>query len=260
MRQNRSFSQIFLKDKYYIGKVVSKLDCRGKSVLEIGSGAGQISKIIAKKAKFLYCVEIDPTLVKATREELAKAENTEIIQADIRDISLIEFKKNLLIFSNVPYHLSSKLIEYLVFYKKKVTSSYLILQKEFAKKISAKPGSKVYGPISCLVQYYAKIKHLFDIPAGAFRPSPKVSSSFVELKFFKEALTPVKDKDFFFKFIKLSFRQRRKKISTLIKQEFSDESLKLLSKLNIDLSQRPEQIALEDFCKISDCLYDFNNS
>lgn len=259
MRQNRSFSQIFLRDKYYIEKVVSALDCRKKNVLEIGSGVGQISKIIAKKAKFLYCVEIDSILAKVTREELAKMRNTKTIQADIRDISLIDFKENLLIFSNVPYQLSSKLIEYLVFYKKKITSSYLILQKEFVKKLSAKPGSKMYGPISCLAQYHAKIKHLFDIPAGAFRPSPKVSSSFVELKFFKEALAPVKDKEFLFKLIKLGFRQRRKKMSTLIKQEFSDESVNLLSKLDIDLNQRSEQIALEDFCKISDCLYDANN-
>jgi 16S rRNA (adenine1518-N6/adenine1519-N6)-dimethyltransferase len=254
MRQNRSFSQIFLKDRYYIKKVVSALDCRKKNVLEIGSGVGQISKVIAKRAKFLYCVEIDPTLAKATREELAKMKNSKTIQSDIRDISLLDFKENLLIFSNVPYQLSSKLIEYLVLYKKKITSSYLILQKEFAKKISANPGSKMYGPISCLAQYHAKIKHLFDIPAGAFRPSPKVSSSFVELKFSKKIPIPVKNKEFLFKLIALGFRQRRKKMSTLIKQEFSDESLKMLVKLNLDLNQRPEQISLEDFCKISNCL------
>ncbi|MFO8052587.1 MAG: 16S rRNA (adenine(1518)-N(6)/adenine(1519)-N(6))-dimethyltransferase RsmA [Candidatus Omnitrophota bacterium] len=254
MRRNCSLSQIFLKDEYYINKVISALNCSKKNVLEIGSGAGQISKIIAEKANFLYCVEIDPKLAKVTKKELINRQNTEIIQADIRDVSLSNFKKKLLIFSNVPYHLSRKLIEYLIFYRKNITVNYLILQKEFAKKLSALPGSKMYGPMSCLIRYHAKIKHLFNIPAGAFRPSPKVSSSFVELKFYKEAPIIAKDKEFLFKLIKLSFKQRRKKISTIIKQKFPNKFINLSTRTDLDLNQRPEEIKLENFCKISNYL------
>ncbi|MCF7873414.1 MAG: 16S rRNA (adenine(1518)-N(6)/adenine(1519)-N(6))-dimethyltransferase RsmA [Candidatus Omnitrophica bacterium] len=260
MRKKPPFSQIFLKDKHYIEKVVSALDSNRKVVLEIGSGAGQISKLIAKKAKFIYCVEIDSKLAQATRDKLSSMQNTEVIQADIQDVLLSEFSKKLLIFSNIPFHLSSKLIDYLIFYRKNIAASYLILQKDFVKKISASPKTKSYGFISCLTQYYAKVKHLFDIPAGAFNPIPKVDSSFIELKFYKKKPVTAENEEFLFKFIKTCFNQRRKKISTIIKQEFLPGSLNLLNEFRIDLSQRPEQISLEDFSKISDCLYDFNNS
>ncbi|MCF7874794.1 MAG: 16S rRNA (adenine(1518)-N(6)/adenine(1519)-N(6))-dimethyltransferase RsmA [Candidatus Omnitrophica bacterium] len=254
MRQNNSFSQVFLKDKYYIRKAVAALDCRGKTVLEVGAGYGQISRLIAEKSKLLYCVEIDLKLIESLRTNFIKNKNIKVIQADIRDISLLNFKEKLIIFSNVPYHLSSQLIKYLINYRQQISKSYLILQKEFVEKISAKPGSKPYGLITCLAQYYGKIKHLFDIPAGAFAPSPKVKSSFIELEFYKTKPLNAENDGFLFNFIGISFKQRRKKIATIIRQQFSVEAVKRLIGLGLDLNRRPEQLSLEDFCRISDYL------
>jgi 16S rRNA (adenine1518-N6/adenine1519-N6)-dimethyltransferase len=254
MRQTNSFSQVFLKDKYYIRKTVAALDCKGKTVLEIGAGCGQISRLIAEKSKLLYCVEIDLKLIEFLKINFAKNKKIKVIQADIRDISLLNFKENLIIFSNVPYHLSSQLIKYLINYRQQISTNYLILQKEFVEKISAKPGSKSYGLITCLAQYYGTIKHLFDIPAGAFVPSPKVKSSFIELEFYKTKPLNAENDDFLFNFIGISFKQRRKKIATIIRQQFSVEAVKQLIRLGLDLSRRPEQLSLDDFCKISDYL------
>ncbi|MCF7870770.1 MAG: 16S rRNA (adenine(1518)-N(6)/adenine(1519)-N(6))-dimethyltransferase RsmA [Candidatus Omnitrophica bacterium] len=254
MRQNNSFSQVFLQDEYYIRKTAAALDCDAKTVLEIGAGYGQISRLISEKSKFLYCVEIDSKLAEALKINFAKKEGIKVISADIREISLLNFKEKLMIFSNVPYHLSSQLIKYLIFYRKKISTSYLILQKEFVEKISAEPGSKLYGFITCLTQYYGKIRHLFDIPAGAFIPSPKVKSSLIELKFYQTTPLQAKNEDFLFNFIRISFKQRRKKIATIIRQQFSLEAVQRLIKSGLDLSRRPEQLPLRDFCKISDSL------
>lgn len=260
MNYNKLLSQVFLKDKYYIEKVIGALEYEQKNVLEIGSGQGQLSKIIAQKAKFLYCVEIDPALSEVTKTKLVNQANTKIIRADIRDVSLAKLGKKFVVFSNVPYYLSTKLIEYLIAYRKNIITNYLILQKEFVNKISAKPGDESYGFISCLTQYNGKVKHLFDIPAGAFTPSPQVNSSFIEIKFYRRKPIEAKNEDFLFTFIKTVFRQRRKKMKTIIKQHFSSQALNSLINLDLDLNNRPEQISLQDFCKISDCLADFNNS
>ncbi|MCF7916473.1 MAG: 16S rRNA (adenine(1518)-N(6)/adenine(1519)-N(6))-dimethyltransferase RsmA [Candidatus Omnitrophica bacterium] len=259
MKHNKLLSQVFLKNKYYIEKVVDALDHGRKNILEIGAGEGQISKIIAQKVKFLYCIEIDPRLAKITKNKLADQQNTKIIQADIRDVSLAKLGKKFVVFSNVPYYLSANLLEYLIYYRKNIITNYLILQKEFVNKISAKPGSKSYGFISCLTQYNGKVKRLFDIPAGAFIPSPKVNSSFIEVKFYQRKPIKAKNEDFLFALIKTVFTQRRKKIKTILKQHFSSRAFGSLTNLDLNLDMRPEQISLRDFCKISDCLDDFNN-
>ncbi len=256
MKQSVPFSQVFLKDPYYIEKTVKAISCEGGIVLDIGAGDGQISSLIAEKAGFLYCLEIDPNLAGVIQQKLADRRKVKVIQADIRDVSLSDLGKKIIVFSNVPYHLSSKLIEYLVSFRKNIKTNYLILQKDFAKKLSHKSG-KPYGFISCMIQYYAKIKHLFDIPAGAFRPAPKVDSSLIELKFYQKKPFVAKNDDFLFRLVKKSFSQRRKKMANIIRQDFSVEALDALTKINLDLNKRPEQTSLEDFCKISDFISGF---
>lgn len=259
MNYNKLLSQVFLKDKYYLKKVIEALNCQQKNVLEIGAGQGQISKLLAESAKFLYCVEIDPTLAEVTKEKLVNYANTKIIQADIRDVPLAKLGKKFVIFSNVPYHLSTRLLEYLIGYRKSIITNYLILQKEFVNKISAKAGDKSYSFISCLTKYNGKVRCLFDIPAGAFTPLPQVNSAFVEIKFYLKKPIKAKNEDFLFTLIKTVFKQRRKKMKTIIKQHFSSQALHALVKLDLDLNLRPEQTSLEDFCKISDCLAGVDN-
>lgn len=255
MIDHNLLSQVFLTDNYYRKRVISALDCKQKNVLEIGAGDGRISKMISAKAKFLYCIEIDLKLSAIIKKELADNKNTKVICDDFRNISLTSLDKELVIFSNVPYHLSRELIKYLINYRKDIITSYLILQKEFVDKIRAKPGNKSYGVLSCLTQYNGKVKHLFNIPAGAFRPSPKVNSSFIEIEFYQKKPIQAKNEFFLFQFIKEVFKQRRKKIKTVVKEQFSPQALCSLVRLGIDLNQRPEQISLDDFCKISDCLH-----
>lgn len=259
MKKGVPFSQIFLKSKKYKEKVLDQIDCSQKTLLEIGSGNGSLSLGLAAKVKFLYCLEIDPRLASATNISLAGCINTKVINQDFRKVSLFDFKKKLIIFSSVPYYLSSELIYYLIFYKKVIHKAYLILQSEFAQKLISPPGNAAYGAISCICQYHANIRRIFSIPASAFSPRPKVNSAFLEIDYFQKNPYQAKSEKHLVQIINLAFRQRRKKISGILKQYFSSKQLTYLFDTGLDLSRRPEQLSAEDFCLISNSLFKKND-
>lgn len=247
-------SQVFLKSKKYQNKVVSHIDCQGQVVLEIGSGDGRLSKLLQTKAKFLYCIEVDSGLAKITKKSLGGAQNVEVINSDFRKVSLFNFKEKLIVFSSAPYHLSSKLIQYLALHRRFIAKAYLILQKEFVEKLIAPPGSKAYSLISCFSQYYGEVKPKFNISASLFSPVPKVDSVFVEIDYLKKMPFQAKDDKHLFKIITLCFQQRRKKTISILKQHFRAGQLESLLNSGLSLDNRPENLSIRDFIKISDFL------
>lgn len=256
MRKNVSFSQIFLADAGYKSKIVSAIDCQGKVVFEIGSGKGDLTGLIAEKAEFIYGLEIDRRLVALAEKNLCQFPNVKLLLGDFRAQPLPGANQDLIIFSSVPYHLSSAFIYCLISWHRRVSKAYLVLQKEFAEKITAKPGDKLYGSIGCIISYYAQIKLLFDIPAGAFRPRPRVDSVFLLMNFRqKKSLVETKNEEQMIEIIKLCFQQRRKKMISILRQRFSLQKLSLLNLEGINLNLRPEETSLEDFCRISDFLH-----
>ncbi len=254
MRQRAAYSQVFLKNQEYIDKVISHIDCEGKKTVEIGSGDGRLSAILAKKTKFLYCIEIDPRLALFSQAALSSLQNTKVVNSDFRDISLTSFGQGLILFSSAPYYLSSKLIEYLIDQRKALDTVYLILQKEFALKLAALPGDKAYGLIGCLIQYYAKVNCFFTIPPTAFKPRPKVSSIFLEISFKEKMPYRAKNEGRLIEVIRLSFRQRRKKINTILKKHFSEKCFDLLFESGLNPNKRPEELSIKEFCQISNYL------
>ena len=161
----------------------------------------------------------------------------------------------MIVFSNVPYQISSDLINYIIRYRNYIDKAYFTFQKEFADKLAAKPSTGQYNFLSCYIQYYAKIKELFDIPPSAFRPHPKVNSCFLQVEFYRRLPYKARDEEFLFSLIRKAFSQRRKKISNSLKCDYCKDTLKALSvDLNVNLSRRPEEISLEDYCRIADYL------
>lgn len=252
MRQKRSLGQIFLEDKKYVSMILDQLDVAGKIVLEIGPGKGIISEYISDKAKHLCCVEIDQRFSSFLREKFKDKGNVEIIRGDILKFPLPRLGKEIVVFGNVPYMISSQLISYFVNYRSSIKKAYLTFQKEFVQKLTASSSGDGYGFISCYLQYYGKLRKVFDIPACAFSPVPKVDSSFLEVEFYSEPKYKAKDEDFLFKVIGKAFSARRKKIINVLgvpcdKREF-------FSSLNINPNLRAENISLKEYIDIANKL------
>ncbi len=249
MKQKRSLGQVFLENKKYINKITDCLDIQGKTVLEIGSGKGALSGYISERAARLFCVELDSRFCAYLQQRFSQKNNTEVINCDILKFPLSKLGKDIVVFGNVPYQISSKLISYLADYRKYIKCVYLTLQKEFVDKLTAPASSKDYSFISCFFQYYAKVNKLFEIPASSFYPAPKVDSKFIEFTFNLKPPFKANDEDYLFKLIRKAFSSRRKKIMNSLK--INGDKGKFFKSLDIDPNLRPENVSLKNYVDIA---------
>lgn len=251
MKLSKSFGQVFLKDNNYIDKIINSLDITGKPVLEIGAGDGRISRFLVKKAKFLYCVEVDARFYNLLKKQFKDVSNIEIIHKDILKFALNSLETKVVIFGNAPYQISNYLIKYLVENRRYIEKAYLTLQKEFVEKLAAKVSTKAYGYLSCYIQFYAKVNKLFDIPSKSFTPAPKVDSSLIQIDFYDRADFKAENEEYLFKIIRAAFSGRRKKIINSLpfpKDKLND----ILKYLKIPESARAENVSLEEYVKLSE--------
>jgi len=258
MKQRYSFGQVFLKNQKYVQKILDSFDLEGKTVLEIGPGMGAITDALISRVKYLYCVEVDRRLCSFLKKRFGHKKNIEIIHADILKFPLSELGKDITIFGNIPYQISSQLVKYLINHREYIRCAYFTFQKEFVRKLTAKPSTGDYTFLSCYSQYYAKIEELFDIPASAFEPIPRVNSAFSKFNFYRKSPYNVKDEDFLFKVIRKAFSGRRKKIinslSVISKGAASPAGNKhdFFSSLKINPASRAENISLTQYISIAD--------
>ena len=254
MRFKKSFGQNFLRDERFIRKVVSSMELNNDIIIEIGPGSGQITRYLMPKAKKLYCVEKDTSLINILKKRFV-SDSVEFINGDILTFDLSFLKTKAVIFGNVPFNISNRLIRYLVRNRNFIKKGYFTFQKEFVRKLAASPRKKEYGYISCFIQYYADIKIIFDIPKESFYPKPEVDASFIGIEFFDNPRIKAKNEDFLFKLIRSAFSARRKKIINAL-SGFGDREyiLKVLKSANIDESLRPQDLSLGDYCSIAGVL------
>jgi len=262
IKPKKSLGQNFLFDKNIQKKIVlaSNLN-KDDIVLEIGAGFGDLTQQIALVAKKVYALEIDNRLLEALRENFKSQANCRIIKDDILKFDLEKFllkekiRKKVKVIGNIPYYISSPIIEHLIKYRQKISAVYLTVQKEFSRRVCADSGSKEYGSFSCFVQYYAQNKILFEIKKGSFRPIPKVDSCFLSIKFRDNPAVYVKDEERFFKLIRTAFNQRRKTLRNSLRDFIAKDKLEMvLNSLNIDINARPEELCLEQFAQLSSSL------
>lgn len=259
MRPRKSLGQNFLIDKNIQAKIIRVCNLNKEDiVLEIGPGRGELTQYLIKQAAKVIAVEIDRNLCQGLKEKFSSFKNLELLNTDILKLNLSGLCGRtggcrLKVIANIPYYISSPIITHLLRYGNLAGEIYLTLQKEFAERLTAHPGSKDYGALSCFAQFYTKPKALFTISSGAFWPRPKVDSCFVRLEILDKPSVKVKNEEIFFKIIRAGFNQRRKLLKNNLSRIFHlPQAVGCLSKLGLDENLRAEDLSLSDFAKIAD--------
>ncbi|NLK44979.1 MAG: 16S rRNA (adenine(1518)-N(6)/adenine(1519)-N(6))-dimethyltransferase RsmA [Tissierellia bacterium] len=260
---SKSLGQNFLIDGNIVRKIVEKAkitkeDC----VLEIGPGMGTLTEELALSAKKVLAIELDKNLLPILDETLEDYENVEIVHGDVLKVDLeklIEEKldnKPVKVVANLPYYVTTPIITKLLESNLSIDSIIVMVQKEVAERMEAKPGGKDYGSLSVFVNFYSIPEIIINVPKTVFMPQPKIDSAVIKLNIKKDL--PDIDKDKFFKIVKAAFSKRRKTLlNALSSYGFSidKEVIKeTLEQLNIKPEIRAENLSIEDFIKISKSL------
>jgi len=262
IKPKKSLGQNFLIDRNIQNKIIRACNLSNEDiVLEIGSGKGDLTVSLAQKAKKVYALEIDERLHPLLEMGLMKHDNCQVIKADILKFDISKFlhenqiKQKIKVIGNIPYYISSPIIEHLIEYRKDISVAFITVQKEFGHRTRAVAGSKAYSSFSCFVQYYCNCKILFEIKRNSFKPAPNVDSCFLSLEFREKPSVLVKDEEMLFKLIRTAFNQRRKTLRNSLDGLVDQNRLNnFLKKDNIDKNVRPENLTLEQFADLNNCL------
>jgi 16S rRNA (adenine1518-N6/adenine1519-N6)-dimethyltransferase len=268
IRPRKRLGQCFLCDPNILEKIVRIAGVRETdTVVEIGSGIGVLTAMIARMARRVVAVEVDRLLVEVLQKELGDFENVEIVQTDVLQFDFSTVcttpmqegrKERIKVIGNVPYNLSSQIVLRLIAYRDCLDRVVLMLQREVAERLAAPPGTKDYGPLSVYVALFTEPVLENKVPAGCFYPKPDVESRVIRLDVRKEPLCRVDDMDFFRRLVRSAFSKRRKTLLNSLKTSqlpVTEEQISTaLSALGIDGVRRAETLSVHEFSALSNFL------
>lgn len=253
----KSLGQNFLIDDNIVDNIANAIDYKENNmVIEIGPGSGNLTKKLLKKADFVLLYEIDTRLKKILSRELLEFHNYDIIWDDFlyRDVKedLKKYNyKNIYIVANLPYYITTPIVSKFVMETIPANEIVIMIQKEVAERLSAPVGTKEYGQITVLLNYYFNIEKIIDVDRKAFYPTPNVDSAVIKM-IRKDNLEDLASFEHFDKLVKDSFQFKRKTIkNNLINKYNLDIVSKVLEKYGSDLSMRSEKIPYYVFVEIS---------
>ena len=268
-RFSKSMGQNFLTAAWVPEDIAEAAQLDGNTgVLEVGPGIGCLTEQLALRAGKVVAVELDNALRPVLKQTLAGKDNVEIIFGDVlkQDIKGLVSEKmqglRPVVCANLPYNVTSPLIT--AFLEAECFDSVTVMiQREVAKRICAKPATADYGAFTVLVNWYAEPEMLFDVPPSCFIPQPKVTSSVIMLKTRSEPPVEVKDKALFFRVVRAAFGMRRKTLTNALSANFNEinkaDIENLLTACGFDPKIRGEVLSIGDFAAISDAIFDIIN-
>ncbi|MFZ1036485.1 MAG: 16S rRNA (adenine(1518)-N(6)/adenine(1519)-N(6))-dimethyltransferase RsmA [Smithella sp.] len=267
IKPRKSLGQSFLMDENVIRNIAAKANVTGDDiVVEIGAGIGVLTEYLAQNAARVIAVELDDKLVEVLKDRLSEYNNIQIyhgniLRFDFRTIARAGRQK-IKVIGNIPYNISSPVLFYLLSFRGVIDSFVLMMQKEVIDRLVASPGGKSYGVPSVILQMFATVEKVFDVPASCFYPRPKVESSVIKGFFPSISMIKLVDEDFFVRLVRDAFAQRRKMLINNLKQskllEGAPESLlkEALILAGIDSRRRGETLSIEEFGHLSNILKD----
>lgn len=263
---HKKFGQNFLIDPHVLNKIIEAAEVTEDDfVLEVGPGIGTMTQYLCEHARQVLAVEIDRSLIPILQETLAEYHNVEVIQGDIlkQDMEGIAEKYNggspIKVVANLPYYITTPIIMALFESHVPLANVTVMVQKEVAERMQAKPGTKEYGALSLAVQYYAKPYLAANVPPNCFMPRPNVGSAVIRLDCLTRTPVEVKDERLMFRLIRVSFNQRRKTLQNGIANspELSytkEQVAAALEALGLSPAVRGETLGLKEFAALADQL------
>lgn len=254
-RPKKYLGQNFLIDNNIQKKIVSFCRITPKdTVLEIGAGRGELTRLIAKESNNLFALEVDRHLYPILIDNLVDFPWVKIINQDILKFDILRYFKynsKIKVIGNLPYNITTPIIVHLLRFRDKISNIFITVQKEFAQRMVAHPGESNWGALSCLIQYYTLPEKLLLIKRTCFRPQPKVDSALVRLTIKQKLPLDKKRERQLFKVIRFNFQQRRKMLRNALSGVISTSRLNRYFKhYKIDKSIRGEELSLQDFINL----------
>jgi len=241
----KSLGQHFLKDENICKQIVAELQKNTlQQLLEVGPGGGALTKYL------LPLNDIDFKAVELDAEKVNYLEATypairgKLIHHSILDMDA-PFENEFTVVGNFPYNISSQILFKILDWKEQVPIVIGMFQKEVAERVASKPGNKIYGIISILIQAFYDVEYLFDVPPESFNPPPKVMSGVIKLER-RKTRYEVKNEKVFVQLVKASFNQRRKTLRNATKSLFDDDVMK-----DEIFNKRAEQLSVGDFAALT---------
>ena len=262
---NKRYGQNFLIDDNMLEEIVNSADItKDDLVIEIGPGLGNLTEYILSRAKYAILVEIDSKMIKVLEDRFKDRKNYILINDDILKVNIDKLveeikSKNDLSFrsvkvvANLPYYITTPIIFKLLEDENSISDITVMVQKEVAQRMVAKPKSKDFGILTLMVDYFSNANIIVLVPNSSFIPEPGVMSAVINLK--KNRKYTVKNEKMFFELIHKAFAQRRKKMinslsstnfNNMTKQELED----LFKRCNLDFNTRAEELTIEEFIEL----------
>ena len=247
----KRFGQNFLSDQNIIRKIIAAIAPKpGDLLVEIGPGLGALTEPLLAVSEHLHVVEIDRDLIARLKEKHDPAHLT-IHEGDALKFDFATLGAPLRVVGNLPYNISTPILFHLASYAERVRDMTFMLQKEVVQRMVAEPGSEEYGRLSVMLQYRFNMASLFDVPPGAFRPAPKVTSAIVYLQPRPVAECTCRDEALFGRIVTAAFGQRRKTLRNTLRDWMDDADF---AALGIDPQARGETLAVADYVRMADHL------
>ena len=253
----KKYGQNFLEDSELSEKII---EISGVSkdieVIEIGPGLGFLTEKLIEKSKYLTAFEIDDDLIPVLKKKFQGRDNFSLIHEDFMTTDLgtfLEGKKNIKVVANIPYYITSPIINKLIEYRKNISEIYLMVQKEVAERIASEAGSKNMSLLTHAVQFYADAEYLFTVPKEKFTPVPKVDSAFLKIKMFDdERYEKQISEEEYFKYLKTAFSNKRKSIANNLSGEGYSKEVTgdILEKLGKTRLARTEEFSVQEFINL----------
>ena len=256
IKMSKKLGQNFLIKRGIVDEIVHAAELTvGEPVLEVGPGIGTLTQGLAQSGADVTAIELDRRLLEVLDTTLASYDNVRIIHGDVLklDVPTIMNHKPFKVVANLPYYITTPIIMSLLESKLPIERLVVMVQKEVALRMVAKPGTKDYGALSVAVQYYTEPDIVLDVPPKSFLPAPVVTSSVIRCILRDKPPVDVIDEKLFFRVVKAGFAQRRKTFSNTMKTTglTRDRIEELLAKANIDGQRRGETFTLQEFADVA---------
>lgn len=257
-KHKKKFGQNFLTHQDDVLKKIMEVSnvSQDDVVVEIGPGEGALTELLLEKTKKVFCFEIDRDLEIILNKKFKNNPKFNLIMGDILEANLKEIlqsEKNVKVVANIPYYITSPIINKLIENRDRITEIYIMVQKEVAERICSKTG-KERSVLTLAVEYFGDAQYLFTIPKEFFTPVPKVDSAFMSIKLHTDGYEKIIKEEIFFKYVKAAFSNKRKNIlNNLSTLGYSkDELREIVRELGISENERAENITIEKYIEMAD--------